>query len=264
MPKINGEAGQGVQSVILALRLLEHLAGAPEPVGVTELAKALGTTKTRVHRHLRTLTQQGYITQSPQTGRYRIGTRLVTLGRQVAEGTDLSIAAQPHLFGLRERLGQSCVLSQMEHEGARIIMALSGRSPIEIGVKPGSLLPFNYTAQGKVMLAFASEEFRRQVLSRPMSGATKMSVTDPAVLTRQLSRIRTQGWAVAPNESAVGLNALAAPIFDESGAVVGALALVDLVQFISAEPTPEQVEAISGTAAAVSTALGYSGVSPVG
>lgn len=261
MPKISGDidAEGGVQSVVLALRILETLARASEPVGVTELAEALGTTKTRVHRHVRTLVQQGYVTQSPQTGRYLVGMRLVTLGRQVAESMDLSVAALPHLRDLRERLGQSCVLSQLEHDGARIMQTLPGRAAIEIGVKPGSILPFHNSAQGKLMLAHVAPEFRERVLAEPMPATTPHTITNAAALSDEIDAIRARGWAVAANESAMGLNALAAPIFDESGAIVGALAIVDLVQFLPDQPAPEQLAAVTATAAAVSVALGYSG-----
>jgi IclR family KDG regulon transcriptional repressor len=257
MPKVNGDAVDGVQSVVLALRTLEYLARARSFVGVTELADALDTTKTRIHRHLGTLVQQGYVTHAADTGRYHVGTRLITLGRLVAESTDLSVAAQPHVRAVREALGQSCVLSQFEQEGARIVLAMSGRSPIEIGVKPGSLLAFHNTAQGKVMLAFSTPEFQQRILSRPMVATTPHTITTPDVLEAELRAIRERGWAVAPNESALGLNALAAPLFDESSAIVGALGIVDLVQFLPPEPKPEQLEAIVHAAAGISTSLGH-------
>jgi DNA-binding IclR family transcriptional regulator len=261
MPRTTGEIAPegGVQSVVLALRILETLARAAEPVGVTDLAEALGTTKTRIHRHVRTLVQQGYVTQSPQTGRYLVGMRLVTLGRQVSESMDLSATALPHLRDLRERLGQTCVLSQLEHDGARIMQTLSGRSAIEIGVKPGSILPFHNSAQGKLMLAHVDPEFRDRVLAEPMPASTPFTISDPAVLSAEIDSIRQRGWAVAANESAMGLNALAAPIFDESGAIAGTIAIVDLVQFLPAEPAPEQLSAVVGAAAAISAALGHRG-----
>jgi outer membrane protein TolC len=74
MPRIAGESGgDGVQAVVLALRILEYLAPQRDAVGVTALAQALGTTKSRIYRHLRTLVQQGYIVQSAETERYRVG-----------------------------------------------------------------------------------------------------------------------------------------------------------------------------------------------
>src|SRR3712207_4170567 len=108
MPRIGGENGKkepgpdAVQAVVLALRLLEYLASQRKPVGVTALAAALGTTKSRIHRHLRTLVQLDYIVQSEETERYRVGTRLLTLGRAVSETFDLANAAQEVLGKLRD------------------------------------------------------------------------------------------------------------------------------------------------------------------
>jgi hypothetical protein len=82
-------------------RTLEYLARGRNFVGMTEFADALDTTKTRIHRHLGTLVQQGYVIHAPDTGRYHVGTRLITLGRVVAESTDLSLAAQPHVRAIR-------------------------------------------------------------------------------------------------------------------------------------------------------------------
>lgn len=256
MPKISGETGEGIQSVVLTLRTLEALARAREAVGVTELADQLGTTKTRIHRHLRTLVDQGYVTQATDTGRYQVGSRLITLGRIVAENTDLAAAAQPFLRQLREALGQSCVLSQIEPGGARIVSALSGLSPIEIGVKPGSLIAFHNSAQGKAMLAHADPDLRARVLAEPMERTTPLTITDPDKLSAELDLIRARGWAVAPNESAMGLNALAAPVFDETGAVAGAVAVVDLVQFLPEEPQQGQLAPLLDAARRISQALG--------
>jgi len=257
MPKISGEGVSGNQGVVLTLRTLEALALSKGQMGVTELAAKLGTTKTRIHRQLRTLLEHGYVAQSEETGRYRVGSRLISLGRHVTEASNLAGLAQPHLSKLRDALGQSCVVSQFEHSGARIVMALSGRSPIEIGVKPGSLLPFHNSAQGRVMLAHADPEFRKTVLARPMSATTPETIVTREALLIELERVRAQGWATAANQSAMGLNALAAPFFDASGGVVGAVGIVDLVQFLPPQPLPEQLEAIVQAAAGISASLGH-------
>ena len=48
-----------LESVEVVLSLLEHLAAARWPVGVSEVAKALGLSKPRAHRHLRALVSRG-------------------------------------------------------------------------------------------------------------------------------------------------------------------------------------------------------------
>ena len=149
------------------LRILEYLAEQGKAVGVTALAHALGTTKSRIYRHLRTLVQQGYIEQSADTDRYRVGTRLVTLGLSVAENFDLDqggprrpprAARRPGAFPASSRRWRAAGRQGAGHR--------PGKSAIEIGVKPGSLLHFHSSAQGKVALAFGIDELRAAAMGR--------------------------------------------------------------------------------------------------
>ena len=229
MPRIGGEPnGDGVQAVVLALRILEYLAEQGKAVGVTALAQALGTTKSRIYRHLRTLVQQGYIQQSADTDRYRVGTRLLTLGVSVAENFDLTKAAQGILRELRDALGLSCVVSQVDAAGVRVLATIPGKSAIEIGVKPGSLLRFHSSAQGKIALAFGSDQLRAAAIGPDLEMMTPQTIVNPEALQKEIQRVRARGWAIAPNEAVTGLNTLAVPIFDASGELVGTVGVVEL------------------------------------
>ena len=76
----------------LALDVLERVASAGEEVGVSELAVQLGTTKGSVFRHLKTLVERGYLSQNPQTSKYRLGIQAYVLGQVAASGIDLLVA----------------------------------------------------------------------------------------------------------------------------------------------------------------------------
>src|SRR5919204_1920113 len=101
MPRIGGakEAldevrdGEQVQAVVLALSILEILARERRPVGVTRLAQLLDTSKSRIHRHLRTLVRQGYVAQSGDGDKYRVGSELIALGRVLVNDTEFLAAA---------------------------------------------------------------------------------------------------------------------------------------------------------------------------
>ena len=257
MPRVSGTTGEGVQAVVLALRILERLAQEGRPMGVTALATALETTKSRIWRHLQTLVQQGYIVQSGETERYRIGARLVALGRAAGDSLDLVNAAYRAIRDLRDSLGHFSVISQVEAEGVRILSTVSGKSAIEIGVKQGSLLPFHSSAQGKIALAFGDESLRATVLNTRLEKNTPQTIVAPGALRREIEHVRRQGWAMAPNEAVIGLNALASPVFDANGSLVGAVAIVDSVQFITGEPTSEQVERTHVAGRRISASLGY-------
>lgn len=262
MPKISSEKTEGVQSVVLALSILEALGQAGKHVGVTALAEMLGTTKSRIHRHLQTLVQQGYIVQSPLTERYRLGHRLIELGNAAANAADIVSIAAPAMRALRDRSGQAVVLGQIEDEGVRILTTLSGKMPIEVGVRPGSILGFHTSAQGKVALVNMPDPLRDRILDRPMEQSTPYTITDAGVLRSHIDQIREQGWASAPNEAATGLNALAFPVFDGSGELAATLAIVSLTQFIGTPPSPDQIEAVGDAAEEISKAMGFTGAMP--
>lgn len=257
MSRIVGPAPEGIQAVILTLRIIEYVAEGRRPVGVTALAQALDTTKSRIFRHLQTLVLHGYLVQDPETERYRIGPRMVGLGRRVSDDLDLVEVAMPILRDLRDALGHHTVVSELEESGLRVLATVPGRSSVEIMVRRGSLLPFHAAAQGKAALAFAPDDLLRRVLRSRLEMLTPHTIVGAAALEQELIRIRACGWATAYNESLVGLNALAAPVFDAAGCVVAAVGIVDSIQFIAAIPSNDQLREIVKAAQRISALLGY-------
>lgn len=243
--------------MLLALQTLEFIAQSQRAVGVTELTRAFGTTKSRIHRHLQTLVSAGYLIQDGDTERYRVSARLMALGQSVSEGYELTGAARPVMRALRDDLGHPVALSYGEPDGIRILSIVTGRSNIEIGVKPGSLLELHSSAQGKLALAFGDDLVYQKVLRAPLKASTPDTITDPAELRVEIERTRARGWAMAPNEAMIGLNALAAPVFDALGKFAGALAIVDSIQFIGPAPTMRQIDGILAAASRISADLGY-------
>ena len=256
MPRIVNAGGGGVQAVVLALQVLEHLAARQDAIGVTALAQELGTTKSRVYRHLRTLMQQGYIVQVEATEKYRVGSRLVTLGQAVSENLPLAAVGRSVVRDLRDELGHFTVLSQPEEEGMRVVATLSGKSAVEAQVKQGSLLGFHYSAQGRIALAFGDPGLIERVLRTKLAMVTPGTVVKPRLLRLEIERVRRQGWATAPGEALVGINALAAPIFAPTGGLAGAIAIVDSVQFIARQPRKPQLARVMAAAWQISRALG--------
>jgi len=257
MASRTSENGDIIHSVALALQVLETLAQARDSMGVTELANELGTAKSRIYRHLRTLISLGYISQSHLTERYRIGARLISLGRAAAESADLTSVAQHHMRVLRDRTGQAVSFGQIEETGIRVLNTISGNMQIDVGVRPGSLLGFCNSAQGKVALAFMSEEERSRLIPRKIPATTAFTITDRDKLLSHISEVAERGWATAPNENMLGLNALACPIFNAEREVAATIAIVSLTQYIETPPDPDQAAAVKAAAENISTDLGY-------
>ena len=249
--------GGSIQAVEFALEILEFIARGQTSVGVSEMSRAFGTTKSRIHRHLHTLVSAGYLVRNDATERYSISARLMALGQAVSESFELTSAARDVARELRDLTGHAVAISQPEPDGNRILHIVPSRSNIEIFVKPGSLLAYSSSAQGKVSLAFGDELVLERVLSEPLEMRTPYTITDPEQLRREVEAVRRRRWAVGPNESMIGLNALAAPIFDALGGYVGAIAMTDSIQYIPETPPIDLVRQILAAAAKISTNLGY-------
>ncbi len=247
-----------VRSVQLAIDVLETVSFADEEMGVTQIAERLNVTKGSVHRHLHTLVERGYLSQNPSTSRYTIGPKSRLLARLAPE-TDLVKLAEGPMRELRDTLGHTVVLSEMTPRGALVLTTLASISPIEIGVRAGSELPFHATAQGKVMLAFAPRPFQTRILSRKFEAFTEKTVTSVDRIERSLSDIVKRGYASAPEESMIGLNALAAPIFDSRDACVASLAIVGSIQFLPERPKQSDIDAVIKASQQVSRKLGHAG-----
>ena len=107
------------------------------------------------------------------------------------------------------------------------------------------------------MLAYADPEFRKNVLERPMTATTPETITDPEELLPLLEKVREQGWATAANQSAIGLNTLAAPLFNATGEIIGAVGIVDLVQFLPPQPDQIKIDSVQSAARQISAELGF-------
>ena len=245
-----------VRSVQLAIDVLETVSFAEEEMGVTQIAARLNVTKGSVHRHLHTLVDRGYLAQNPATSRYSIGPKSRVLARLAPE-TDLVQLAEGPMRELRDALGHSVVLSEMTPRGALVLVKLASNTPLDIGVRSGSELPFHATAQGRVMLAFAPRPFQARILARRLEAFTDKTVTSPERLEKILLDVAKRGYASAPGESILGLNAVAVPIFNSSDACIATLAVVGSIQFLPEKPKQSDIDALIRASQQISRKLGH-------
>lgn len=248
----------GVRSVRTALDVLEVVAFAREEIGVTHISDRLGLTKGSVHRHLQTLVERGYLAQNPATSRYSIGAKTNLLSHLAPE-VDILYLAEGPMREIRDHHGHSTVLSSMTPGGALVMVTIPGMAAIEIGVRPGSELSFHASAQGKVMLAFAPPSLQARVLSAPRERFTSYTIIDAPRIEEDLAQIREAGYCIAPEETLLGINAVAAPIFDSSSACIASIALVGSIQNLTASPSAELLHALTACAHTISRKLGYEG-----
>lgn len=246
-----------IDAVLTTLSIIEQLADADGPLGVSELASAIDSTKPRVYRHLRTLLERRYVTQDPATDKYQLSLRLFHLSQSIPEKTSFIREARIVLPALRDMIQQTVAIGVIEEHGVRVVEILRHRSAIQITTPPGTLFAFHSSAQGKVALAFDAAPNLRAAAQKGTGTAGRQPLASAAQLRREFAEIRTQGWAVAPETVLLGVNALAAPVFDAAGKVCGTIAVVGSVQYVSPQPDLALVSAVTAAARDISHRLGY-------
>ncbi len=247
----------GTDTVDLALRMLDHLAASREPLGVTDLARAFDSSKATIYRHLQTLVRHGFVRQEPATMRYEVGIKLFILGERIRERFDILAVAHDDMARLREQCGQAVTLSVLAQDQVVVLDVLQGRTIVNFGTQPGTVLDLHASAHGKVALAFGPGELLQRCLRKTLKASTPQTICAHPALQRAVEQVRSRGWATAPNQVLQGVNGLAAPIFDHHGAYVGAIAIVGSTQHIPATPLQDQVSAVTEAAERISVKLGW-------
>jgi DNA-binding IclR family transcriptional regulator len=262
--KSNAPSSDGVLAVTLTLNIMEALAKSRAGLGVTELARLVGATKSRVHRHLVTLSQIGYVSQDHQTEKYRVGPAMLALAQEIATGLDLLAIARPALLSLRDHFGHTALIAKHEGDQIRIMEVVLGTSDFAIVQRPGNVLARNLlhcSALGKIALAFGPQKLSQYVLLRRLTKVTPKTITDRRILRAELELVRKRGWANVPDEGMIGFNAFAAPINDAHENLVAMIGVIGATRLLPAEPPPGLVASLRSAGSQISAALG--GLHPI-
>lgn len=245
-----------VQAVGVAFAVLEELANSSEPVGTSELARRLQHTKARIHRHLVTLRELGFVEKDSGSDRYRLGWKAYRFGIKVAESFDLRQVAEPHLAWLHEASGQTVVLAiPAGAANVTVVEALTRTDQVAITVRPGSVIPAVSSALGRVILAFQPLEVRTAALASPISALTEETPRDARLVQRMLDQVRERWFELAVNERLPGVAALAAPVFDDRNAPVAAVAVIGSQRVLTSSPPAALVGQVQEAAARISRSL---------
>ncbi|MQA07750.1 MAG: helix-turn-helix domain-containing protein [Pseudonocardiaceae bacterium] len=218
MARTGNPAVRRVEAVQRAVAVLDVLAAEGADLGTNEIAKRADINASSVSRLLATLVDAGLVRHMPSTGRYRLGMRILQLAGVAREHLDIRALAGPSLGELTEITGETTTLSLPGgHEVMTVDFAQSDVSVRSVASIGRNSVP-HATAVGKVFLAWGGH-----LPDGELAGYTKRTITDRAGLTKEIERVRGQGWAQAIREREEELNGIAAPVLDSAHRLVAIL-----------------------------------------
>lgn len=232
-----------VRAVERALDILLCFTG-KRKLGLTEISSQIDLHKSTVHRLLTTLEEKGFVTRDDATEKYSLGLKIWELSQHLSQDDDPAVLLKPQMELLRDQLGETVSLYLRDGIERLRIAAVQSNQAIRRVAPVGARLPLYVGASSKVLVAYADEEIRSDVLSSPDWPAT----LDREDYVRQLHTITQQGFATSYEEREPGAAAVSAPIFDRDGKIVAALSISGPVSRLTREKLMELGEPVVNAA----------------
>jgi IclR family transcriptional regulator, acetate operon repressor len=246
----------GVQSIDRAVAILRCFDGRKPELALSELARSTGLSTSTVHRLLAAM-QENHLVRQTGTKRYGLGPLLLQLANSGAMPRTLREAALPFMTDLRDEFDETIGLHEL-HGAHRIVAAQVEshqelrRTYTDIGVP----IRLAYGGPGKAILSVLPADERKRHLAKPIEPITSSTTVDPATIESELEATRIRGYADSKGQRTVGIYAVAAPVFDHSQKVVGALGASVPEVRMSADRAEKIGSRVREVAWQLSTALG--------
>ncbi|MBT9385743.1 IclR family transcriptional regulator [Pseudooceanicola sp. CBS1P-1] len=205
------------------LLLLELLARRGGAMGVSELSRDLGLSKSNAFRLLQTLRVMGYVRHRPDK-RYEATLKSWRIGRRVVEGLNLRSFAAPAMQMLSRETGEAVTLAVAEGLTMTCLDKIESRQPIRSWIPVGAAAPIHAVATGKAILATDWPTYRG-LLDGQLSRHTERTLTTPEALEADIARTITSGYAIDRGEFRSRVHGYAAAIRLPQGEALGAIGL---------------------------------------
>lgn len=211
-----------MQSLARGLEVLGAFQHARPSLSVSEVAALVNISRAAARRCLHTLAVLGYA--RVHEGAYKLTPKALSLGYAYLSASPVARVAQPLLEEVSTRLHESCSMTVLDGDEIVYVARAATQRIISVGLSVGSRLPVYCTSMGRVLLAFAPEADVSAYFQRvPLARQTPHTITELAVMRRELQHVRTTGYALVDQELELGLRSIAVPVRQSDGRAVAAI-----------------------------------------
>jgi DNA-binding IclR family transcriptional regulator len=243
-----------IQSVDRSVRILQALQAARR-LTLSDLAARVDLPNSTVHGILRTLAAHGMVEQEAGSLRYMLGPAVLRLSSVYLDSLEFRSRALKWAEELARRTGASVRAGVLLLDDVIIVHHEPRPDGSRQMPEVGFVVPAHASALGKALLAFQPPTRARP--GAPLRSMTGETIVDAARLADHLNEVARTGVATEHDEAVLGESSLAAPIFDATGAAVGAIAVV--LQSSEWPPGPSLHDDVREAARNISRELGAPG-----
>lgn len=218
----NSPSGDSMTARIV--RVLETFTADRTVQSAAEIGRRAQLPASTAHRIVDDLVAEGLL-ERDEDRRIRIGMHLWELALRGSTALRLRQAALPAMSAVQDVLREHTQLAVLEADEALFVERLSHPDAGANITRIAGRLPLHASSAGLVLLAYAPAAIRERVLDAPLRRVARETVTDAAELRRILTRIRRDGYVIAPGSIESVSTGVAVPLREE-GEVIAALSVV--------------------------------------
>lgn len=246
-----------IQSVSRAIKILDIVSSENKnSVHLKEIANRLGLGSSTVYYLINTLIDNNFIIQSGN--KYNLGPKSLQLGTSYLENLSIYKIALPILEGLLVEINEIILLYMIENNEFLLLAKMESTH----SVKPTNIIitPNNATATaiGKVLVSSLSkDELKIFIKKNGLKKFTKNTITSFEELCKELEKVKKVEFALDREESDIGVNCIATPIYNHNGKIVAALGISIPIQRYSEKLIGKLLPLLKNGTAKISRTLGF-------
>ena len=245
-------------AVSRALSILEAISEGGSGLTNASLARRLGIPKSSASSILGVLHNRGYLCRYTDNGRYKLGFKILTLGRKVLENSDIRDLALPFMRDLADRADLTCHLAILgQYEAIHLEKIVAHRYfKLDKTRSVGERVPLHSSSVGKALLAWqGAPSLEASLPGLDLQKSSPRTITTRARLLAKLNEVRSQGYALDDEECRIGWRCVGAPIFDQIGNTRAAICLTGTVAELGNSKLESAASAVKETAQRISRRL---------
>ena len=206
-----------VRAVLKAKAIFDCFGADATAFTIEEFAVRSKMPRATASRVVKTMEQCGFL--MPFGKQYSLSPKIIRLAGLVQSNLGICDVARPILSDVARAARETVTLNTRSRHERIVADVVQNQAPLMSVVRQGEHIPLLFGATGRILLAFLDESERAAIMRR------LPRASDHAPVERELSRFRTQGYALTRGQRIKGLTSIAVPIFDARGKVEHCLAV---------------------------------------
>jgi DNA-binding IclR family transcriptional regulator len=242
-----------LSSVKKALELLDHFTAERHELSLAEISREVDAHKSSVFRVLTPLEAAGFLEKDPQSGKYRLGLKILDLAGRVWGRYDIRQIAAPFMEELARETGEVIHLAVLDGSDIVYLEKKGQGQVLTVATRVGGRNPAYASSMGKILLADLSENELKAILGRgKLKKLTPKTIDEIPKLIEELAKVREQGFALDNEETFPGIRCVGAPVRDGTEKVIAAVSATVPTQRMDDKRIRELWRLVTNTARMIS------------